>query len=449
MIYNISEVFISLLEQSRQVIFPESPNQYSGIISDAVHTSLSLINKSDALYHDVEHTCMVTLCGQDILLGKKLLEGQLQASDWLHFTIALLFHDIGYVRNILNGDTDNIQIIDRDGVQTIQLTDDATDASLTPYHVERGELFLRQRVWNPEIDIDFLCDLIGFTQFPVPKDRTLNYADTKTSRELATLVGSADLIGQMADPHYDKKISALYYEFSETGMSQKLGFINVGDLRETYPSFFINFVRPHISDALKYLNATEQGRQWVANLNYHVFSQENRAVLGSSGVRLLQEIHNTSQDPENVEECLRELLVKVCEYQDWPVAHIYRVSDIAGTVTASPTNIWYTSTSLNSISEFREVTTTSKFSIGEGLPGRVLESKKPAWIKDVTEDDNFPRAKNARDIGVKGAFAFPVFGTNGIKFVIECFSLEAEEPEPTTLSLMQQVGFEINKLLRL
>ena len=183
MIYNISEVFISLLEQSRQVIFPESPNQYSGIISDAVHTSLSLINKSDALYHDVEHTCMVTLCGQDILLGKKLLEGQLQASDWLHFTIALLFHDIGYVRNILNGDTDNIQIIDRDGVQTIQLTDDATDASLTPYHVERGELFLRQRVWNPEIDIDFLCDLIGFTQFPVPKDRTLNYADTKTSRE--------------------------------------------------------------------------------------------------------------------------------------------------------------------------------------------------------------------------------------------------------------------------
>lgn len=449
MIYNISEVFISLLEKSRQVIFPESPEKYSGIISDSVYTALSLINKSDALYHDVEHTCMVTLCGQDILLGKKILEGQLQANDWLHYTIALLFHDIGYVRNILNGDTDDFQIIGGSNGETVQLNDDATDASLTPFHVERGELFLRQRVWNSEVNVDLLCDLIRFTQFPVPKDRILNHTSTNNSEELAVLVGSADLIGQMADPHYDKKISSLFYEFYETGMTHKLGFNNVGDLRDNYPSFFINFVRPHISDALKYLNATEQGRQWVANLNYHVFSQENSAVLESSGVRLLHEIYDSAQNLSNIEEYLREILVKVCEYQDWPVAHIYKVIEEEDEFTIHPTNIWHTSTSLNSISQFREITANSKFSIGEGLPGRVLEDKKPAWIKDVTKDDNFPRAKDARDIGVKGAFAFPVFGADGIKFIIECFSLAAEEPDPAVLSLMQQVSFEINKLLKL
>tara|TARA_A100001037_G_C15126275_1_gene626344 strand:+ start:23 stop:1390 length:1368 start_codon:yes stop_codon:yes gene_type:complete len=448
-IYNISEVFISLLEKSRQVIFPESPDKYSGIISDAVHTSLNLINKSDALYHDVEHTCMVTLCGQDILQGKKLLEGQLQASDWLHYTIALLFHDIGYVRNILNGDSENIQIIDGSNGDTIQLRDDATDASLTPYHVERGEVFLRQRAWNPEINVDLLCDLIRFTQFPIPKDRHSTFTGASSSEQLATLVGSADLIGQMADPHYDKKISALYYEFYETGVTRKLGLNNVGDLRETYPSFFINFVRPHISEALKYLNATEQGRQWVANLNYHVFSQENSAVLESSGIRLLQDISNSSQNLKNLKECLKEILGKVCEYQDWPLAHIFEVTKTKDSVAIVPTNIWHSATSLNSISQFREVTAKSKFSIGEGLPGRVVEDQKPAWIKNVTEDDNFPRAKNARDVGVKGAFAFPVFGATGVKYIIECFSLEAEEPDSAVLSLMQQVGFEINKLLGL
>ena len=104
MLDNISEVFIDLLEKDRERIFRDSPDSFSDIIADAVHTSLNLISRSDALYHDIEHTCLVTLCGQDIFLGKKLLEGQLNATDWLHYTLALLFHDIGYIRNLLKED---------------------------------------------------------------------------------------------------------------------------------------------------------------------------------------------------------------------------------------------------------------------------------------------------------------------------------------------------------
>ena len=100
MLHNVKEIFIDKLEQKRQETFPESPPDYIDIISDAVFTSLNLISRSDALYHDVEHTCLVTLCGLEIFAGKKILEGELKPEDWLHYTIALLFHDVGYIKNI-------------------------------------------------------------------------------------------------------------------------------------------------------------------------------------------------------------------------------------------------------------------------------------------------------------------------------------------------------------
>ena len=48
---------------------------YPGIIRWAGHMALESIANSDALYHNVEHTIMVTLVGQQILKGKHLREG--------------------------------------------------------------------------------------------------------------------------------------------------------------------------------------------------------------------------------------------------------------------------------------------------------------------------------------------------------------------------------------
>ena len=130
---------------------PDTPTEYKNIISDTVHASLNTISLSDAMYHDVEHTCLVTLCGQEIFLGKKIIEGNLNAKDWLHFTISLLLHDIGYVTNILSEDNSNSQKINNSG-DFVSLQTCQTDASLTPYHVERGKMYIEQRNWHECID---------------------------------------------------------------------------------------------------------------------------------------------------------------------------------------------------------------------------------------------------------------------------------------------------------
>ncbi|HHB93484.1 MAG TPA: metal-dependent phosphohydrolase, partial [Thioploca sp.] len=90
------------------------------------------------------------------------------------------------------------------------------------------------------------------------------------------LVRAADLIGQLADPHYLRKLPTLFYEFQETGINEQLGYYSPYDLRVRYPSFYWGIVSSYIQNALHYLRVTQEGKQWIANLYSHVFSSEHK-----------------------------------------------------------------------------------------------------------------------------------------------------------------------------
>ena len=82
---------------------------------------------------------------------------------------------------------------------------------------------------------------------------------------------------------------------------------------------------------------------------------------------------------------------------------------------------------------------------GEGLPGRVYDAKSVQTIYDVAEDDNFPRAKIAKNLGVRGAFAFPIRNEEEVFFVLEFFSFSPEMLRPSVLELMRQVSIQISR----
>ncbi|HHZ76878.1 MAG TPA: hypothetical protein EYN55_09445, partial [Rhodospirillales bacterium] len=67
-ISSLEQLLIERLASYRDIICPNSPDVYSEILDGAIRTALTLIGRTDALYHDVEHTCLVTLCGQDMFL---------------------------------------------------------------------------------------------------------------------------------------------------------------------------------------------------------------------------------------------------------------------------------------------------------------------------------------------------------------------------------------------
>lgn len=245
---------------------------YEDIIAWAGSMALENIANSDALYHNVEHTILVALVGQEILRGKQIREGGVSTEDWLHFIISLVCHDIGYVKGVCRMDVDRDHLYATgNGEEMVELSPGASDASLTPYHVDRGKLFIEERFGkNRIINAEVIKKNVELTRFPVPKEE-----DHQDTRHFPGLVRAADLIGQLSDPRYLKKIGALFYEFEETGQNKYLNYRHPDDLKHNYPKFYWNVVHPYIQDGLRYLSLTQEGKQIIANLYSNVFMVEN------------------------------------------------------------------------------------------------------------------------------------------------------------------------------
>ncbi|MEG4391664.1 Npun_R2479 family HD domain-containing metalloprotein [Microcoleus sp. BROC3] len=267
--------FVNRLIEGYRYTYGGFKSDYGEIIAWVASMALENIANSDALYHNVEHTILVTLVGQEILRGKHIREGGVLCEHWLHFHIALLCHDIGYAKGVCRQDRTDLRLY-ATGIDDLQvkLPPGATDASLTPYHIDRAKMFIDERFGGHKlIDTELVKHNIELTRFPVPADE--DYQDTVN---YPALVRAADLIGQLSDPRYLQKIAALFYEFEETGQNLVLGYQNPGELRDGYPNFYWNVVYRYIKDAIGYLELTQQGKQIVANLSANVFRVEHSEV---------------------------------------------------------------------------------------------------------------------------------------------------------------------------
>ncbi|WP_199320437.1 Npun_R2479 family HD domain-containing metalloprotein [Leptolyngbya sp. FACHB-261] len=275
--------FVDQLKDGYRRNYGNLKRDYEDIIGWVGVMALEYIANSDALYHNVDHTILVTLVGQEILRGKHIRDGQVSCEDWLNFIVSLICHDIGYVKGVCRGDTENEYVTGLNGDQ-LKLPPGASDAALQPVHVDRGKLFVEERfgshllVKEGVINVDAIKTNIELTRFPVPSAE-----DHQDTCSYPGLVRAADLIGQLSDPRYLTKINALFYEFEEIGVNQEQGYRNPDELRQGYPNFYRAKAYPYLRDALDYLALTQQGRQITANLDFNLHRAKDRVTLSFGG----------------------------------------------------------------------------------------------------------------------------------------------------------------------
>ena len=134
------------------------------------------------------------------------------------------------------------------------------------------------------LDADRIARAIEYTRFPYPSPSTDNHTVDDLNEEEGLLLRAADLIGQLGDPNYMRKANALFHEFDEIGLTKTLGYKTPADVVYKYPQFYWKNVAPQIPTAIRYLNVTSSGRQWVANLYSNVFRAERDLLLSGPQV---------------------------------------------------------------------------------------------------------------------------------------------------------------------
>ncbi|MEH6592963.1 MAG: hypothetical protein V7746_22025 [Halioglobus sp.] len=162
----------------------------------------------DLKYHDMQHVLDVTLAMVRLMEGHEMshpAEEKLGPERLLIGVACALFHDSGYIRR------------DRD-------TRNSNGAAYTRTHVSRSARFMSE--YLPTVGLGHVaveCQrLVHFTGYEIEPGSIV--VDSAQERILGNLLGTADLIAQMADSNYLQKChDYLYGELEAGGMAGERG----------------------------------------------------------------------------------------------------------------------------------------------------------------------------------------------------------------------------------
>ena len=138
-------------------------------------------------------------------------------------------------------------------------------------------------------------------------------------------------------------------------------------------------------------------------------------------------------------EVATQILEAIASSGDWAFAAIWIYDEAAGGLRCR--NVWHEAS--ERVKKFADLSLLITLPKGQGLPGRVWNSKKPTWVYDVTRDPNFPRAPYAAAAGLHGGFAFPLLFRGEIDGIIELFSQSVVEPDQDWLRMVEALGSQI------
>ncbi len=269
----IIDAFIRHLDDVYADTFGGREPECRQTIRDVARMALSHHARSNAPYHDMDHTIHVTIVGQDILRGKIIRDGNVSPRDWTAFVSALLCFALGFVRGICPGDTDDAFETGEEGA-VVAMPRGATDGYLWPYFTSRSKLFVRNYfAVHPVLDGKRLADIIEYSRFPPPEGRNLETAT------YPGLLRAAHIIGAVSDPNFMLKMRRLFIEFIESGIGEDLGYPDHVALKNGYPDLFWDVLHPRIREGIRLLTYTGEGRVWLANMHRHVMREEHRGDI--------------------------------------------------------------------------------------------------------------------------------------------------------------------------
>src|SRR5215207_3946033 len=167
--------------------------------------------------------------------------------------------------------------------------------------------------------------------------------------------------------------------------------------------------------------------------------------LGKVNRTLALEYHLTRVlgESETLGEAAPHILHAICESAEWEIGTLWELDEAGGVLRCVETS----HLPEGGAPEFEALSRESAFAPGEGLPGRVWQSREPDWVTDLSADENFPRIASAVREGLRSAYAFPVLLGGRVTGVLEFFSREIRQPDEEMIKWISAVGSHIGQLI--
>jgi PAS domain S-box-containing protein len=160
-------------------------------------------------------------------------------------------------------------------------------------------------------------------------------------------------------------------------------------------------------------------------------------------LRAQYEIVRALAASSSLTEAAPKILHSIGDSLGWDVGGLWVVAEESNVLRC--VDMWQSEAA--AADEFVQMSLERPMAKGEGLPGRVWASGKPAWIVDVVSDMNFPRAPAARAVGLHAGFAFPIVYMGRVLAVAEFFGHEALLPDTDVLEMMGAVGIQVGQFV--
>jgi PAS domain S-box-containing protein len=173
----------------------------------------------------------------------------------------------------------------------------------------------------------------------------------------------------------------------------------------------------------------------MVGVNYDITERK----IAEEQINLLHAITLDVVASHDLDSALEVVLRRVCEKTGWALGQAWVPRQDGSGLDCCPA--WFATD--EKLEAFRSYSMSITILPRRGLPGRVLESRQPVWIRDVTKDLNFPRAEAARKCGLKAALGVPILSGDGIIAVLEFFLSEPREEDERLVKVISSVAAQI------
>jgi len=277
-IHSTSETFAEI----KKIVSLVDPSFDSSLIENTFNDIILLFKgkfpgyrSSNTKYHNLEHTCAVTLATARLIHGLHV-QGQSFSARVIQIgIIGALFHDTGLIQT-----EEEIE---------------GTGAQYTIDHEDRSkalmEKYLSDKSFPAEDILDcshiIMCTKLALSLDDIP----FNSDEIKT---MGKILGSADLVAQMADRNYLEKLPLLFLEFKEAGVE---GF-------ETPVEIFQNTEDFYHSVAITRLTQELSGVSYAALFHFRSRWEIDRDLYAESMKNNIRYMKKVTKDCEDSYDCL-------------------------------------------------------------------------------------------------------------------------------------------------